>query len=144
MRKEPTLLGSIIGGRFILERLAGSGGMGDVYKARDTQTGDAVAVKVLRGGADGFVGRFEREAQTLAELAKLAHPGIVRYVASGSEPSVFLAMEWLEGEDLGRRIGRGPLEIGGAVQISLCIADALSAAHARGIIHRGIFTGANP
>jgi serine/threonine protein kinase len=138
MVNEQTKLGSIIGGRFILERLAGSGGMGDVYQAQDSHSGTLVALKLLRGSADGFARRFEREARTLAQLAQLDHAGIVRYVASGSEPSIFLAMEWLEGEDLSRRLSRGPLRIGETVQIALRVADALSAAHARGIVHRDI------
>ena len=136
---EQTRLGSLIGGRFILERLAGSGGMGDVYQAKDVQSGTCVAVKVLRGGADSYAGRFQREARTLAQLAQLDHPGIVRYVASGTEPNIYLAMEWLEGEDLGRRLGRGPLSLSETSRIGLYIADALSAAHARGIVHRGMF-----
>ena len=138
MTNEQTRLGSLIGGRFLLERLAGSGGMGDVYRAKDTHSGSYVALKVLRGGADGFARRFQREARTLAQLAQIDHPGIVRYVASGSEPHIFLAMEWLDGEDLGRRLSQGPLAISESIEVALRIAAALAAAHTRGIVHRDI------
>src|SRR6185503_8645672 len=86
--------------RFILEALAGSGGMGTVYRARDHHTGQTVAVKLLQANpSPQEVERFVREAELLSTLR---HPGIVAYHAHGTtaagEP--YLAMEWLEGEDL--------------------------------------------
>src|SRR4051812_34423060 len=107
--------GDVVADRFEIERLAGTGGMGAVFRARDRLTGEPVAVKVLadpRGNAE----RFAREGRVLAELR---HPGIVRYVAHGTTPSgeLYLAMEWLDGEDLADRIARAPLTIKESVTI---------------------------
>src|SRR5436190_107460 len=98
--------GEILAERFAIERRAGSGGMAQVYKARDLGSGEAVAIKVLLEGATNA--RFAREAEGLSELH---HPGIVRYVAHGETPAgeLFLAMEWLEGEDLSSRLLRSGL-----------------------------------
>lgn len=88
--------GDVVANRFRIEREAGSGGMGRVFRANDLVTGATVAVKVLHGSAARDPERFEREALLLDELR---HPGIVRYIAHGrtaaAEP--WLAMEWLEG-----------------------------------------------
>jgi serine/threonine protein kinase/tetratricopeptide (TPR) repeat protein len=123
--------------RFELERVAGSGGMGTVYRARDVYDGRIVALKLLNSTSPEVGARFKREAQILAELR---HPNIVEYVAHGQtitgEP--FLAMEWLEGEDLGRRLQRGPLSIQESVSLLGCVAEALCVAHARGVIHRDL------
>src|SRR5687767_6499068 len=102
--------GGRIGGRFEIEREAGAGGMGTVYRALDTETGAPVALKILqRCGADELE-RLAREARSIAELC---HPGVVGYVAHGTSvdgPS-FLAMEWLEGEDLAERLARSGLSM---------------------------------
>src|SRR5262249_29216553 len=102
--------GAVLGGRFELKPWAGEGGLGTVFEARDLASGELVAVKVLHRLHDTRAGRFEREAALLAELR---HPGIVRYAAHGLAPSgvPFLAMEWLSGEDLGRRLRRAPLTL---------------------------------
>src|SRR5258708_2284175 len=104
-RMEP---GGVVADRFeILER-AGEGGMGAVFRARDRADGRLVALKVLQRTRRSDIERFSREARVLAELR---HPSIVRYVAHGttSAGEPWLAMEWLEGEDLPMRIGRqGP------------------------------------
>jgi serine/threonine protein kinase len=109
--------------------------MGHVYRARDIQTGEPVALKIL---AHGGTERFLREGRVLAELS---HPHIVRYLAHGTtetdEP--YLAMEWLEGEDLARRLGRaGALPLADAVVLGRAVCLALAAAHARGVVHRDI------
>jgi serine/threonine protein kinase len=93
--------GDVLEGRFELERRAGSGGMGEVFEARDRSSGEAVAVKVMLAADATDQRRFVREAQVLAALE---HPGIVRYVAHGVAAAgrPYLAMEWLEGEDLTR------------------------------------------
>lgn len=96
--------GSLFGNRFEIQRTAGSGGMGTVYRATDRYSGDTVALKLLHPGeGHGEMERFAREAQLLSELR---HPGIVAHVAHGQTPDGqrFLAMEWLEGQDLGQRI----------------------------------------
>ncbi|MDC0747465.1 serine/threonine-protein kinase [Polyangium mundeleinium] len=127
----------IFGGRFAIERLASSGGMAEVYRALDHATGARVALKVLHAAGAPFAGHFARESYVLAELD---HPGIVRYVAHGAAPSgeLFLAMEWLEGEDLAQRLRRGPLSIAETLTLGVRVAEALGAAHARGVVHRDI------
>ncbi len=127
--------GTIVGGRFEIVRLANTGGMGDVYRARDLQTNAPIAVKFVRESALAYAARFDREARALAQFS---HPGIVRYIAHGKEPSVYLAMEWLEGEDLSRRLKRGVLSITDTLTLARVLVDALRAAHDRGIIHRDI------
>src|SRR5262245_41155887 len=129
--------GSMIAARFELERLVGSGGMGDVYCARDKSTGAQVAVKQLHGRRAIDVARFEREAEVLAELH---HPNIVRYVAHGTGDGgrPYLAMEWLSGEDLGTRLSRMALTLDETITLMRCAAEALAAVHQRGIIHRDL------
>ncbi|HEV8321045.1 MAG TPA: protein kinase [Myxococcota bacterium] len=131
-----TTVGDVLAGRFELIRLAGAGGMGDVYLARDRQGGALVAVKVLQAGPH-VAARFAREARALAELR---HPGIVRYVAHGTvaEGRPYLAMEWLDGEDLAARLDRGPLPLADGVALARRVAEALGAAHARGVVHRDL------
>ncbi len=127
----------LISGRFEIERLASSGGMAVVYRAIDRTTGLPVALKVLHADGVRFAGHFARESYVLAELD---HPGIVRYIAHGSTPTgeLFLAMEWLEGEDLAQRCKRGPLSVADTVTLGMRVAQALGAAHARGVVHRDI------
>jgi tetratricopeptide (TPR) repeat protein len=129
--------GELVGGRFLVERLAGSGGMGEVYKALDQASNEPVAIKLLLATRNADVTRFEREVRVLGELS---HPGIVRYVAHGVTPSgaPYLAMEWLEGEDLLSRLLRQPLSIDEALELATRTAEALSAAHARGVVHRDL------
>jgi len=131
-------LGTVVAGRFTLQRLAGRGGMGVVYQAMDAVTGRAVALKLIHFSADYEVSlRFTREAEV---LARLRHPGIVSYVAHGLTPEgqPFLAMEWLEGEELARRLARQPLPLSDTLLLLRRCADVLSAAHAQGIVHRDI------
>ena len=110
--------------------------MGVVYQAHDRRTGATVAVKVLGDGA--HEDRFAREAEVLAQLR---HPAIVSYVAHGGrskDAPPYLAMGWLEGEDLAARIARGPLPVEEAITVAARVADAVGTAHARGIIHRDL------
>jgi len=129
--------GRIVGDRFELEQLAGRGGMGTVYRARDRATGSHAAIKILRDETTPeHRERFVREARVMSELT---HPAFVRflaYEASGETP--FLAMEWLEGEDLAQRLQRGGLGVGETIRMITRVAAALGAAHARGIVHRDI------
>src|SRR5689334_8285760 len=101
-------LGTLLDDRFELDRQIGSGGMGKVFRARDRQSGEVVAVKVLADERDHHLERFGREVELLAELS---HPGIVRHIAHGETPAgeQFLVMEWLDGEDLGRHLARTSL-----------------------------------
>ncbi|WP_437874503.1 serine/threonine-protein kinase [Sorangium sp. So ce513] len=127
----------LVGGRFELERIAGSGGMGDVYRAWDRQDEALVALKLLRCSDAQLVARFQREARLLAELR---HPAIPRHVAHGvsDQGQHYLAMEWLEGEDLAARLARGPLGVDEGLALVHRVADALSLVHARGVTHRDL------
>ncbi|XXY45782.1 protein kinase [Sorangium sp. So ce269] len=129
--------GDVVAGRFVLEVKSGTGGMGDVYRARDLEDGRRVAVKLLRDTSSADAVRFQREARLLAQLE---HPRIVRHVAHGSLPSgaLYLAMEWLEGEDLSRRLARGRLGVDESVDVVRSVAEALGAAHACGVVHRDL------
>lgn len=111
--------------------------MGTVYRALDRVSGAPVALKILASAHPKDAERFGREAEILRALE---HPAIVRYVAHGAtEDGVpFLAMDWLEGEDLDHRLARAPLSVTDALAAVRRAADALGAAHARGVIHRDI------
>jgi eukaryotic-like serine/threonine-protein kinase len=117
----------------------GGGGMGEVYRATDTNLGRQVAIKVL---PEAFaqdpdrVARFEREAKTLAALN---HPNIAQiYGLEKSQGTYALVMELVEGEDLSERIARGPIPLDETLPIAKQIAEALEAAHEQGIIHRDL------
>jgi hypothetical protein len=113
----------------------GAGGMGEVYRARDTRLGRDVALKILPDALANDperLARFEREAKTLAALN---HPHIAQIY--GFEDRA-LAMELVDGEDLSQRIARGPLPVDEALAIARQIAGALEAAHDQGIIHRDL------
>ncbi len=129
--------GDVVAERFELERLAGWGGMGVVYQARDQHTDERVALKVIRGAREDDVRRFAVEVRALTELR---HPRIVRYVAHGETPAgePYLAMEWLEGEDLSERLARAPLSLAESVTLIARAAEALGVAHARGVLHRDV------
>jgi serine/threonine protein kinase len=129
--------GEVIADRFTLDRAAGSGGMGTVYRAHDAQSATWVALKLLhqKDGRDHHPDRFLREAQLLSELR---HPHIVRYIAHGQTPQgqCFLAMQWLDGQDLAQRLQSGPIPIRDTLTMTARIADALAHAHQHGIVHR--------
>ena len=129
--------GDVVANRFRIEEIAGVGGMGTVYRASDLVAGGSVALKTLAGIGERDAARFAREAAVLAELV---HPGIVRYIAHGmtAEHEHYIAMEWLEGETLHDRLVRGRIAIDEALGLGRAIAEALAAAHARGVIHRDI------
>ena len=128
--------GSRLGPYEILAPL-GAGGMGEVYRARDTTLGRDVALKTLPASLAGDperLARFEREAKTLASLN---HPHIAQiYGFERAGDTCALVMELVEGEDLSQRIARGALPLDEAVPIARQIAEALDAAHEQGIVHR--------
>jgi hypothetical protein len=129
--------GLVLAERFQIETEAKTGGMGQLYQARDLSTGEVVAVKVLLETSPSAALRFEREATTLASLA---HPCVVQYIAHGATPdgTAFLVMEWLEGEDLGRVLRRRKLTVPETLALGARLAAALGAAHGLGIIHRDL------
>ncbi len=120
----------------------GAGGMGEVYRARDTRLGREVAIKVLGGrhAEDAAMReRFEREARAISALS---HPAICTlYDVGEHEGTHFLVMEYLEGETLADRLDRGGLPLDQALKLGTEIAEALAAAHARGIVHRDLKPG---
>lgn len=129
----------VLGGRFLIEREVGRGGVGIVYRAIDQFTSQPVALKVIAivGVDAGEEARFGREGRVLAGLR---HPGIVRVIAFGQleQGEPFVAMEWLEGEDLAQRQKRAPLNPKDSLDVAAQIAEALSASHEAGIIHRDV------
>jgi tetratricopeptide (TPR) repeat protein len=128
--------GDVLDGRFALEAVIATGGMGRVFRALDRRDGTRVAVKTLRAPNEEHELRFIRES---AVLAKLAHPTIVGYRGHGrTGGELYLAMEWLDGEDLATRIARGPLPVADAIAIAVAAAQALALSHAHGVIHRDI------
>ncbi len=132
--------GVVVADRFCIERLAGAGGMGTVYRARDQHSGDLVAMKVLREGGEDRARRFAVEAEV---LHKLRHPRIVRYIAHGKTPDnkLFLVMEWLEGETLGQLLRRKTLALDDAYDVALALSKATGIAHDHGVLHRDIKPG---
>ena len=130
--------GTRFGSYEILSAL-GAGGMGEVYRARDTRLDRNVAIKILPHGfvADAQqAARFQREARLLASLN---HPHIAAlYGLEETEHVTALVMELVEGEDLAQRLTRGPIPLDEALPIAHQIAEALEAAHERGIIHRDL------
>ena len=117
----------------------GTGGMGEVYRARDARLGRDVAVKVMAAhiAADPEMRkRFETEARAVASLSHSAILSIYEMVQADGLPCA--VMELLEGENLRQRVQRGPLPWRDAVQIAAEVADGLTAAHARGIVHRDL------
>src|SRR4051812_27372204 len=130
------MIGAVIAGRFKVEREAGSGGMGTVYRAHDLLDGAPVAIKVL---SRDEVRDAERFAQEAAILARLSHPAIVRYVSHGATGGQhYLVMEWLEGQSLEAHIERAPLGLQQSLTVLRRTVEALGYAHAQGIVHRDI------
>jgi hypothetical protein len=128
--------GTTVAGRFLVEGTAGTGGMGTVFRARDQQTGQPVALKILDLLDTRGAHRFAREAALLAELV---HPGIVRYVCHGTTLGAgYLAMEWVEGESLAHRLATSGLTCAESVHLGAAVASALGAAHRLGVVHRDI------
>jgi predicted Ser/Thr protein kinase len=120
----------------------GAGGMGEVYRARDTRLERTVAIKVLPphlAASPEVRQRFEREAKTISQLS---HPHICALYDVGNEQGVeYLVMEYLEGESLAQRLARGALPLEQTLRYGMEIADALDRAHRQGIVHRDLKPG---
>jgi len=120
----------------------GAGGMGEVYRAKDTRLGRTVAIKVLPGhlsASPELHKRLEREARAISSLN---HPHICTLYDVGQHGGVdFLVMEHLEGETLAQRLRRGPLPLDQGLRHATEIADALDKAHRQGVVHRDLKPG---
>jgi Tol biopolymer transport system component len=133
----PLTSGSRLGTYEVIDAL-GAGGMGEVYRARDSKLGRSVAIKIVREGLTDpdRVARFEREAKVLAALN---HPHIASlYGMEVADGRHFLVMDLIEGETLADRLRRGALPVEDTLQIALQIADALETAHEKSIVHRDL------
>ncbi|KYF60033.1 hypothetical protein BE04_17130, partial [Sorangium cellulosum] len=130
-------VGEIVDERFEIEGLAGSGGMGHVYRARDLESGDTVALKVLRRAGKGEQRRFSCEVEALSALRI---PGVVRYIAhgltAGGKP--YLVMEWLSGETLAERMVQRGLTAAESVDVVARVAGTLGGLHRQGVVHRDL------
>ncbi len=131
-------LGTFLAHYEIYEKL-GAGGMGEVYRARDTKLNRDVAIKVLPPhlASDQEVRlRFEREARAIAQLS---HPNVrVIYDFDSVGETAFAVMEYLEGESLRARLRRGPIPLADGIRLGISIAEGLAAIHQKGIIHRDL------
>ena len=129
-------------GPYEIQAPLGAGGMGEVYRARDSRLDRTVAIKVLPShlnSSSDFRARFEREAKAISGLQ---HPNICVLYDVGSQEGIdFLVMEYLEGETLYARLARKPLAADEALKIAVEIADALEKAHRNGIVHRDLKPG---
>ncbi len=133
-----------MGGRFVIEREVGRGGAGVVYRAWDLETEQYVALKVLPAEAGVAPEEEARLTQEGELVSHLDHPSIVRIVAYGvleESQMPFVAMEWLEGEDLAARHRRAPFNMRQAVELAILVGHALETAHKAGVIHRDIKPG---
>jgi serine/threonine protein kinase len=132
--------GALVAGRFRIERLLGQGGMGEVYLAVDTRLDRKLALKVLAPGLardPQYLQRFHREARAASALSH-PHVCVIHEIGEAEDGSPFMAMELIEGESLQARLRQGPLAIAEVIEIGIQVADALEAAHAKGIVHRDI------
>jgi len=129
-------------GPYEIVSMLGAGGMGEVYRARDTRLGRDIAIKILAGHLScnpDLKARFEREARAISALS---HPHICHLYDIGSQDGTdYLVMELLEGQPLNRRLEKGPLPIPQALQCGIEIAEALEKAHKCGIVHRDLKPG---
>jgi serine/threonine protein kinase len=129
-------------GPYEIQAPLGAGGMGEVYRARDTRLGRDVAIKVLPSHLSSdpeLKARFEREAKAISALS---HPHICHLYDIGCQDGTdYLVMELLEGESLADRLRKGPLPLKQALQYAVEIAQALETAHANGIVHRDLKPG---
>jgi serine/threonine-protein kinase len=133
------VVGELIAGRYELEKLVGSGGMSNVFRAHDRLLERTVALKILHEQYtrdEDYVERFRREARAVAQLA---HPNIVTVIDRGEQDGrQFIVFEYIDGQNLKELSARGPLDSQDAIRLTLQVARALSFAHERGLVHRDV------
>jgi serine/threonine protein kinase/Tfp pilus assembly protein PilF len=123
-------------GHYEVITLIGSGGMGDVYRARDSRLGREVAVKTLRSAGSDARARLWREARAAASVS---HPSVCQIHDVGeTSDNIYIVMELLQGEPLAHRLKDGPLNVDEAIGVTLNILGALTALHTRDIVHRDL------
>ena len=137
---RPPQPGDLIAGRYELEELVGSGGMSDVFRARDNQLDRRVAIKVLHqryAGDPEYLERFRTEARA---VARLSHPNIVTVIDRGDDAGrQYIVFEHVDGENLKELVVRsGRLPVRRAVELALAVADGLAFAHQEGLVHRDV------
>jgi len=129
-------------GPYEILALLGAGGMGEVYRARDTRLNRDVAIKILPPAVADHPSRRARFAREARAISQLSHPNICTIHDVGEENGIaFLVMEYIEGESLDKRLRLGPLSWVLALEWAIQIADAIEAAHRRGMIHRDLKPG---
>ena len=129
-------------GPYEIQAAIGAGGMGEVYRARDTRLGRTVAIKVLPAGAAADRERRRRFEHEARAASALNHPNIcVLHDIGSHEGTDFLVMEYLEGQSLAERVANGPLPLGEVLEFGGQIAAALDSAHRQGIVHRDLKPG---
>ena len=132
------MIGKMLGHYQITQKL-GQGGMGIVYKARDTHLDRFVAIKVLPAEKVSDPDRKRRFVQEAKAASALNHPNIVHvYDIDQSDGTDFIAMEYVDGKTLDQRIGRRGLPLNEALKYAVQISDALAKAHSAGIVHRDL------
>ena len=138
----PSLTRGMRLGVFDVESFVGAGGMGEVYKARDTRLDRNVAIKVLSPDAASDPRGRARFAYEARAIARLSHPHICSLYEMGNQDGAdFLVMEYLEGETLAARLRKGKMPLTTALRTAVEIAAALAAAHAQGVVHRDLKPG---
>src|SRR5215207_7714685 len=126
-------------GSYEVLSLLGAGGMGEVYRARDTRLGREVAIKVLPADRVADADRRRRFVQEAQAASALNHPHIITiYEIESADGNDFIVMEYVRGKSLDALIPRQGMRLNEALRIAIAVADALAAAHARGIIHRDL------
>ena len=131
LTEDPVTPGSRLG-PYRIESVLGQGGMGRVFRARDTRLSRSVAIKICK---EEFIDRFEQEARSIAVIS---HPNVCTLYDVGPN---YLVMELVEGETLAARLKRGKLSINDTIRFGAQIAEALAVAHAQGILHRDLKPG---